>query len=188
MKRILLGLALCCAASAACAAEISSAYAQIDIRKDCRHRAGVAVEDYGDWRCKGYAGMPIWFGAGDQRMYVSFGKKAKDEPAAGETLGPFNDFYDGTIEWRLTEGKPFAAIMRWNYKTPAEIDKPTTSGRVLVVTRLPPGTVCHVGYVDARANPDANELAREIADKHAKNFVCGRDKPVVLGKAGPELK
>jgi hypothetical protein len=188
MKRSLLALSLCLGASAAHAQSVTSAYTEIDVRKECRHREGAVEEDYGDWRCKGYAGVPIWFGAGDQRMYVSFGKKAADEPAAGQTLGPFNDFYKGTIEWRLEGGKPFATIMRWNYKTPAEIDKNTVNGRALVVTRLPPGAVCHVGYVDARANSDANELAREIADNHARNFVCGKDKPVVLGKAGPELK
>jgi len=188
MKRILLALPFCAAVSAAHAQEPKSAFTNIDIRTECKHSEGKIEEWYGDWRCKGYAGTPIWFGAGDQRMYVSFGKKAADEPAAGETLGPMNDFYKGVIEWRLEDGKPFATIMRWNYKAPEEIDKRTTSGRALVVTRLPPGAMCHVGYVDARANPDANELARQIADKHAKSFVCGKDKPVILGKAGPELR
>ncbi|WP_442754190.1 hypothetical protein ACNHKD_14510 [Methylocystis sp. JAN1] len=186
MRRLLFRLFFCLAASGAYAQDITSAYTQIDVRKECKHREGRVEEDYGDWRCRGYAGVPMWFGAGDQRMYVSFGKKAADEPAAGETLGPFNDFYKGTIEWRLADGKPFATIMRWSYKTPAEIDRNTANGRMLVVTRLPPGAVCHVGYVDARANPDANELAREIADKHARGFVCGKDRPVTLGKTTPE--
>ena len=53
---------------------------------------------------------------------------------------------------------------------------------MLVVTRLGPGGVCHVGYVDAKANPDANELARKIADEHARTFKCGKDKRIVLGK------
>ena len=55
----------------------------------------------------------------------------------------------------------------------------------LVVTRLAPGGVCHVGYVDARQNPNAMELARTIADRHARRFRCGRDKPIVLGAKGP---
>ena len=171
--------------SAAAADQIASAYVKLDISRDCKHRPGVAVEDYGDWRCKGYAGVPMWLGAGDQRMFVSFGPKAKDEPAAEETLAPFNDFYKGTVEWRLSDGKPFATIMRWNYKLAREIDKRTASGRVLVVTRLPPGAVCHVGYVDALSNANANELAREIADKHARGFACGKDKPVILGRVAP---
>jgi hypothetical protein len=52
---------------------------------------------------------------------------------------------------------------------------------VLVVTRLGPGGVCHVGYVDGRANPNANELAQQIADTHARNFKCGTDERIVLG-------
>jgi hypothetical protein len=38
--------------------------------------------------------------------------------------------------------------------------------------------VCHIGYIDARANPNANELAREIADMHARSFRCATDKPI----------
>ena len=42
-----------------------------------------------------------------------------------------------------------------------------------------------MGYVDALANANANDLAREIADKHARAFECGKDKPVILGKVEP---
>ena len=42
-----------------------------------------------------------------------------------------------------------------------------------------------MGYVDALANANANNLAREIADKHARAFECGKDKPVILGKVEP---
>jgi hypothetical protein len=59
---------------------------------------------------------------------------------------------------------------------------------VLVVTRLGPGGVCHVGYVDARANAaNANELARQIADEHARTFKCATDKPVILGKFNRDM-
>ena len=56
---------------------------------------------------------------------------------------------------------------------------------MLVVTRLGPGGVCHVGYVDARANTDASALAQKIADEKARKFKCGVDKPIVLGNKGP---
>ena len=45
----------------------------------------------------------------------------------------------------------------------------------MVVTRLPPGAVCHVAYVDVRANPNPNELARKAADEIARDFKCGKD-------------
>jgi hypothetical protein len=58
---------------------------------------------------------------------------------------------------------------------------------VLVVSRLGAGGVCQVGYVDARANPNANELARQIADQHARKFDCEKDKPIVLGEVSPGI-
>jgi hypothetical protein len=66
-------------------------------------------------------------------------------------------------------------------------DGRVSRGRVLVVTRLGPGGVCHVGYVDALANSDPNALARRIADEKAREFNCEKDKRIVLGKVGPTL-
>ena len=131
--------------------------------------------------------MPVWMGAGDQRVMISFGPRAKEEPAAHQTLASFNG--EGkTIEWRIEKGsnqkRPFAAIMRWSTTKPDDKGD-QIRGEVLVVTRLPPGAVCHVGYVDGRANRNANELAREIADKHAREFHCRKDTAVVLGAIGP---
>ena len=165
------------------------AYTKFDA-KQCQHSRGRGPEDYGSWRCKGYDGIDIRLSAGDQRMQVSFGRDAAREPAARQTFPAFNNVYEGTVEWLLEprpNGKPraFAAILRWNVKL--EDDERTSTGRVLVVTRLGPGGVCHVGYVDARANPDVNELARQVADGQARAFQCGKDKPVVSGKISPGL-
>jgi len=93
------------------------------------------------------------------------------------------------IEWRverLANGKPhaFATILRWHVTKPDENSNPTIKGQVLVVTRLGPGGVCHVGYVDGRANPNANLLAQQIADENAREFRCGKDKPIILGTRG----
>jgi len=55
---------------------------------------------------------------------------------------------------------------------------------MLVVTRLPPGAVCHVAYVDVKANPNANEVARDAADRLAKTFDCAKDKVSVVGNSG----
>ena len=48
-------------------------------------------------------------------------------------------------------------------RTAGPIAKP-----MLAVTRLSPGAVCHVAYVDVKANPNANELARKAADETAR--------------------
>jgi hypothetical protein len=166
---------------------IESAYTTFDAKK-CKHERGKDVEDYGAWECPGYRGLRVLLSAGDQRMYVTFGPRKKDDIALSQTFPGFNSVYEGTVEWRLEKqpnGKtrPFATILRWNVR--AEGDVKQSTGRALVVTRLGPGGVCHVGYVDARANPDANELARRIADEHARTFRCGKDKRVVLGNRSP---
>jgi hypothetical protein len=173
-------------AAPAFAQEIFSAYTTFDAKKACKHTKGTEEEDYGSWRCPGYGGLIVYLTAGDQRMQVSFGtsaKKASDEVAAGETFPGFNDVYEGTVEWRiekLPNGKtrPFATILRWNLMTPEDMERGDgkATARRLVITRLNPGGVCHVGYVDARTS-GANEAARKIADEKARIFKCGTDDP-----------
>jgi hypothetical protein len=163
-----------------------SAYTALVLDK-CRHTKGKQDEDYGEWRCNGYGGIAVHVSAGDQRSYVSYGPSAKKELAAKQTLASFNGEGE-KIEWRGERGadkklKPFATIMRWS-TTVSSGDEPV-KGEVLVVTRLAPGGVCHIGYVDSKANPDADALARTMADEHARKFRCGIDKPIVIGNKGP---
>ncbi len=170
----------------AAAQTVESAYTDFDAKK-CRHTPGNAEEDYGEWRCAGYDAIHIRMWAGDQRITISYGSRAMREPAARQTLSAFNG--EGSkIEWRIEKDQngnknPFATIMRWSTTTLDE-KQDQIKGQVLVITRLGPAGVCHVGYVDGRANPNANELAREIADKHARDFVCRKDKAIVLGEKG----
>lgn len=166
------------------ASAAESAYTGFNTKK-CRHTAGKEAEDYGEWRCKGFDGIPVYMSAGDQRIYVSYGRNAKRELAASQTLASFNGEGD-RIEWRLENGRPFATIMRWSTTRTDEKGNPLR-GSTLVVTRLGGGGVCHVGYVDGRANKNANELARKIADEHARSFDCKKDKPIVLGEQGPSF-
>ena len=179
---LVLGLVL----GAARAETIESVTTSLDLKK-CRHSAGKDDEDYGSWRCRGLGGIAVHVAAGDQRSFVSYGASAAREPAARQTLMSFNG--EGkAIEWRGTRRAdkrfvPFATIMRWSTTVSGE-DKPVR-GAMLVVTRLGPGGVCHVGYVDAQANADAAALAQQIADERARSFRCGTDKPVILGKQGP---
>jgi hypothetical protein len=192
MRRLLMILAALAVSPASVLAQpnagVENAYTTFDSDK-CRHTRGRDVEDYGSWLCRGYGDIPVWLGAGDQRMFVSFGRNAAREPAAGETTPGFNDAYKGTIEWRLErkpdgKRKPFASILRWNYMMSPNDRQ--ASGRKIVVTRLGPGGVCHVGYVDARTNPDADELARRLADEKARTFKCGIDKPESVGNRPPD--
>ena len=122
---------------------------------------------------QGLGGMAGLISAGDQRMIVSFGPRAMDDPAAAETLQGFNDVYKARIEWRFVHqaggSKPFAAVVRWSTSLLDEFNSPgpkTINGEILVVTRLGSGGVCHLCYVDALAKRDA-------ASAGANDGICG---------------
>jgi len=157
--------------------------------KDCRvTNAGTEVDDSTIRTCPGRAGLVILISEDDLRETVSVGRNraaAAREPAAQVRFGPFNST-EHTVEWRTMNGKPFAIIQRWHIADNSDEDK---NGRpiakpMLAVTRLPPGQVCHVAYVDAQANPNPNELARKAADELARDFKCGKDEVRVIGEAG----
>ncbi|MEH2478814.1 hypothetical protein V1282_002171 [Nitrobacteraceae bacterium AZCC 2146] len=181
----------CTAIGAVYAGGISSVYSST-ADKDCRKLSGFKVDgaDYASERvCRGPAGLVVLKSEDDLRENVSIGRTAKaaaNQPAASQGFGPFNSTTN-TVEWRLSaNGKPFAMIQRWHI---ADNDDPDKDGRpqtkqMLVVTRLPPGAVCHVAYVDVKANPDANEVARKAADEAARGFTCGTDKVKVMGASG----
>jgi hypothetical protein len=138
--------------------------------------------------CRGKAGLVVFVSDDDLRETVSVGHnraEAAKEPAAQTWFGPFSSAAP-TVEWRMAGSQPFAIIQRWQIADQSDEDK---SGRprdkaLLIVTRLSPGGVCHVAYVDASANPTANELARRAADESARGFVCGKDKPMIVGNRG----
>ncbi|WP_223970286.1 hypothetical protein [Bradyrhizobium sp. RD5-C2] len=138
--------------------------------------------------CPGRSGLVVLINEGDLREVVSVGRNraaAAREPAAQAWFGPFSSTGD-TVEWRAAGGKPFAIIQRWQIADNSEQDKKggPVSRAMLAVTRLPPGEVCHVAYVDVAANPNANELARQAADDFARDFKCGADQVKTIGQSG----
>jgi hypothetical protein len=157
--------------------------------KDCRTIGKPSDIDGSTTRvCPGKSGLVVLISEGDLREIVSVGRNrvaAAGEPAAKAWFGPFNSTAH-TVEWRAADGKPFAIIQRWLI---ADNDDPDKNGRptakpMLAVTRLPPGPVCHVAYVDGQANRNANELARQAADEFARDFKCGKDDVKVVGEKG----
>ena len=157
--------------------------------RDCRvTSANTGIDDSTIRTCPGKAGLVILISEDDLRETVSVGRNraaAAKEPAAGVWFEPFNST-EHTVEWRTLDGKPFAIIQRWHIADNADKDKKDRpiAKPMLAVTRLPPGQVCHVAYIDAQANPNPNELARKAADELARNFKCGKDEVKVIGKTG----
>jgi hypothetical protein len=126
--------------------------------------------------CPGKAGLVVLVNEDDLRETVSVGRDravAAKEPAAEAWFGPFNSTTT-TVEWRMQDADNSDQDKEGRPKDKA----------MLAVTRLPPGAVCHVAYVDVAANPNANELARKAADEIARGFVCGKDIVKIIGTSG----
>ncbi|MDB5500990.1 MAG: hypothetical protein JWR89_892 [Tardiphaga sp.] len=183
--------ALACAVGSAAASDgVTSTYTST-ADKDCRKLSSFKIDgdDYAsEYLCPGYAGLKVLKQEDDLREKISVGRSAgaaAREPAAAQGFGPFNSTTN-SVEWRVANGRPFAMIQRWHI---ADNDDPDKTGRpqakqMLVVTRLPPGAVCHVAYIDVTANADANEIARKAADEVARGFGCSTAKAGIAGVRG----
>lgn len=163
------------------AGSITSTYSDLNLETDCKF-----IGNSGTARCTGYNEYPVHFAEGDLRQMVQFGFVEKPFEQ-WQSFSEFNRVHK-VVEWRLNGQTPYAAILRWfienadpNTGTPSK----AYEGQILVVSTV--GTdnypeSCVVGYVDARANKGANELAHQVADNLAPNFRCGVDRPQYHGK------
>lgn len=137
------------------------------------------LEEGGVWRCEGWGGYPVEFSEGDLRQSLFLGHLGTwSKKGHWESFGSFNHIA-GTIEW-IVQGKVAkAAITRFiieNANAGGEVDK-ASRGEVLVIFKvgqMGDGEACTVGYVDARANPGSNDLARKVAAEVSK-FRCRAD-------------
>ena len=175
MKLILAAALAVCFATPAQAA-FNSAYTDINL-DEC---LVLDADDFGaSWACPGYKGYPLMVTEGDLRFSLVYGFGAK--AADGQTLPPFNRLGE-KLEWRLSNDlgrwMPIATIVRYHTADP---ETGEDKGQVLVVTQLVEGNSCHIAYIDAVANENANELAREAADTSG-DFDCANDEVEVIGK------
>lgn len=140
------------------------------------------ADDFGaSWSCPGYRGYPLMVQEGDLRFSLRYGFNIDKNNAGFQTLAPFNEL-GGTLEWRLSNALgrwfPIATIVRYHTADP---ETGVNKGQVLVVTQIQDGNSCHIAHIDALANENANELARQAADK-AGNFNCLTDEVEIIGK------
>ena len=173
----------------ASAQTFSSSYTS-SAEKDCR-TIGKPKDVSTKQVCPGKSGLVVLISEDDLRQTVSVGPDhvaAAKEPAAETWFAPFNSTGQ-TVEWRAVDGKPFAIIQRWLIADNNDTDKAGSpiSKPMLAVTRLPPGSVCHVAYIEGQANRNPNELARQAADEFARDFKCGKDEVKVIGEKGASV-
>jgi hypothetical protein len=156
------------AAVPAGAAELVSAYTDVDIEQ-CEMLSG--DEMGATWACEGLDGYPVMISEGDLRMTVSYGENAMDELAMSQGFGPFNRL-GAKMEWLSPADdpdSPVATILRWYLQKGEGPDE----SQILVVTQLEPGAVCQIAWIDATANANANQMARDAAEELAGDFDCG---------------
>ncbi len=169
-----------------------SIYTKLDLEKTCRWDAMTPEqEEEGQGNCAtcpGHAGYLIRLCEGDLRQSAFYGLSVPDE-IPWNSFSQFNRA-NTTVEWRLSGGEPVAAIHRFfveNMNDDGAVT-PESTGQVLVISTVAHSDgepSCPVGYVDARANANANELARQVADDIAPGFQCGADRPAFYGTRGP---
>ncbi|MEQ9634932.1 MAG: hypothetical protein RLW68_02480 [Devosia marina] len=158
----------------------TSAYTDLNL-DDCLI---LEADDFGaSWACPGYKGYPLMVQEGDLRFSLSYGFEPDENGVGFQTLPPFN-YLGAKLEWRLSNALgrwfPIATIVRYHTAHP---ETGEDYGQVLVVSQIAEGNNCHIAYVDARANANANELAREAADK-AGDFDCMTDEIEIIGAFG----
>lgn len=170
------------------AGQMTSTYTKLDFKETCKILE--EVEDGGSvsMLCKGYENYPVHFAEGDLRHSVQFGHVEPGKSRIWQSFTQWNRVSD-TIEWRLRDGVPVAAILRWFIENTDDAGSadPKRVGQVLVVSRVGQQSgnpACVIGYVDALANSNANQLARDLADSLAVDFTCGADKAEFHGQRG----
>ena len=150
-------------------AAIKSVYTALDL-DDCE-----VLETYTEGggyssRCEGYKDIPLYVTKRDFRYDVDAGIRNEAWMTSNR---PFNSIGD-TVEWRIHDGEPVAAILRYNFETG---DIPNVQSSELAVLSIgqegSPG--CLIDWVPADAQPSQNVAARQIADQRAAGFDCRSD-------------
>lgn len=150
---------------AAAAPAAGSAYTPLDLDR-CRVIERIEEGESVRWRCPGLAGIPLFINSGDGRFDLDAGI----DNGQWESLPQFNR-PGPRVEWRRRAGRPFAVIYR--LVTAGADQEP---GSVLGVETIgrPGRPGCLIALIGG-ALPNANALARSVADRQAPAFRCGRD-------------
>jgi hypothetical protein len=164
----------------------SSAYTKYKLEQCRVVEKNNGVEEASDvWLCKGYKGDPNYsflYYEGDLRGFMPIGRNARSHCAAGQTFSGFNSAGD-TVEWRIKNGRPVAAIVRWTVSYDPEDSTKTKTW--LVVTKLEKNDSCHMAFVEG-AYPKANEKARALADTMPAQFNCKGGTAVYVANPGTD--
>ena len=132
-------------------------------------------------RCPGLGGASVVVTADHSQVALGYEWSAREK--ADEVLANWSLGYK--LEWRGFQTSrgfdPYATVIRVLFNSGAEpADRP-----VLAVMRVRRGEACVMAVIDIASNPEAYEMARQLADSRALGFACGRDTARVEGVATP---
>lgn len=124
--------------------------------------------DYFTSVCAGREGFDVRLDGGDLRSWVSLATHNTDNLVAenisfsfGE--GPFANVAGSKLEWRYTNGKLIALIIRMSGQDPDDYNKEVGTLAVIKISKENPGNSCVVALVNTKY-ANANARARQIAD------------------------
>ncbi len=131
--------------------------------------------------CAGYGDWTVHILAGEHGAAVAYSRRGLEAQwnENPPRVGVFQDLGE-VMEWRLDgSGTEFATI----YRSVFSGFEPGQGGQYLTVSALRPEGetgACHVAYVEAAQQPQANQIARDAADYLAPDWQCGVDQPIVF--------
>jgi hypothetical protein len=149
----------------------TSTYTTIDLDR-CTQTRRVVEGDSSVWRCPGYRSVPVWVLSGDGRFDVDAG----EDNDRFESQAAFNNPPD-RIEWRIRGGQPRAIIYR--LRLTGDGNEGRTVLGVETIGRRHQWAGCLIAWVDGDV-PNANAVARRIADRDNRRFRCGHTEPELV--------
>lgn len=150
---------------------VASAYTDLNLSQ-CQTTSEVQEGDSMSWRCPGLGDVPLFVSTGDLRYDIDAGVSNDNF----QTLPPFNE-NPTRIEWRLRDNRPVAIIFRLTLATNEQAEWSTALGVATVGMAGKPG--CTIAWVDGNV-PDANDVARRIADERAATSRCDGGDPDMI--------
>ncbi|KAA0969691.1 hypothetical protein FPY71_14325 [Aureimonas fodinaquatilis] len=128
------------------------------------------------WRCAGLPGTDVFVQENTGRFSVSLG----NDRATAESF-EVPHVLGKTMEWRILGNQAQSGIVRYRFAA----SQTGQAQDLLVIMKVADkaSNGCIVAIVDAAVNSAVQELARRTADERVPNFVCGRDKVAIAGRA-----
>ncbi len=159
-------------------AEVNSVYSDFDLTACKTLEIHESEGEGGVWQCDGIKGFDVLYVEGDLRGFIAFGPEARSQCSTAQTFGAFNS-PGAKVEWRMEGAKPFATILRWF--TDNGSGGMEAKQNWLVVTKLNGKDACRTALIDTKY-PDANRVARELADGASRRFNCEKDMPQIVSR------